>query len=68
MDECHSKESMAAPHVGPGIMLLTASMQLLYSIRIGGHGNCASKSFDARMEKRQTGYSRQLLPRHLKFL
>ena len=24
------KESMAAPHAGPGIMLLTASMQLLY--------------------------------------
>ena len=27
------KESMAAPHAGPGIMLLTASMQLLYKDR-----------------------------------
>ena len=30
------KDSMAAPHAGPGIMLLTASMQLLYMDRRAG--------------------------------
>ena len=30
------KESMAVPHAGPGIMLLTASMRLLYKDRRAG--------------------------------
>jgi DNA-binding NarL/FixJ family response regulator len=32
----YHKESMAIPHAGPGIMLLTASMQLLYKDRRAG--------------------------------
>ena len=63
---CRPKESMAAPHAGPDIMLLTAPMQLLYKDR--RHGNCASKSFDTSMEKWQTGCSCQQSPKHPKFL
>ena len=63
---CDHKESVATQHNSPGIMLLMASMQLL--IRIGGHGNGASKSFNARIRKRRTWCSRQPSSRHPKFL
>ena len=51
------KERMAVPQAGPGIMLLTASMRLLYKDRRAW--DLCQQSFSARTEKRHTGCSRQ---------
>ncbi len=53
------KERLAATDLGQALF---CSQPLCdYCTRIGGHGNCASKSFEARAGKQQMGCSRLLL-------